>query len=137
MTGLNWRTWGATHVGSRVLFSAVPTTPPLSFSAKATPLLPPSVGSGLIAPSCHTNGRHERPSLKPHRKKFSPNGSGAELSAAPTTSPLSFTEEFVNVELFGPPSVPRSVFTPLRHNKACRFASPVRYDHPATHPLLL
>src|ERR1700730_5919599 len=137
MTGLKWRTWGATQLGSGVLFSAVPTTSPRSFIAKDKPLLPPSVGSGVIAPSCQTNGRHKRPSLKLHRKKFSPSGSEAELSAAPTILPLSFTEEFVNVELFGPPSVPRSLFTPLRHSKAWTVESPGSQDQPVAQPLLL
>src|SRR5262252_9954948 len=107
MTGLTSSlTEGDGQVGSGVVFSTSPATWPLLLIPFANPLLPPSVGSGTMRPSRQRNGRHIR--LEP--QKFSANGSGVEVSAEPTTSPLSLRED---APLFGPPSVPRSLFTPL------------------------
>src|SRR4029077_5438592 len=96
----------------------------------ANPLLPPSVGSGAIKPSFQRNGRH----IRPEPQKFSPNGSGVEVSAAPVTSPLSLRKA---AELFGPPSVPRSVAAPFCQRKA-RGAVRSRSANalPTTEPLL-
>src|SRR5215468_3713570 len=106
MTGLiSSRTGGDGQVGSGVVFSTSPATWPLLLIPIANPLLPPSVGSGTMTPSCQRNGRHIR--LVPLPQKSSPNGSGVEVSAEPTTSPLSLRDI---APLFGPPSVPRSLF---------------------------
>src|ERR1035441_2154151 len=48
MAGLNWSTCGAGQAGSGVAFSANPATVPCLLIWLAAPLLPPSVGSGVI-----------------------------------------------------------------------------------------
>src|ERR1017187_422193 len=83
------------HVESGVSFSAIPTVWPALLIWLAAPLLPPSVGSGLMTPFCHTNARQvvpedARPSAaKP--QKSSPSGSGLPVWASPTACPHAFT----------------------------------------------
>src|SRR5215469_2488916 len=132
ITGLNWRTCGGTQVGSAIEFSANPSTSPRLLMLTATPLVPPSVGSGSITPARQTNGRQTRKSGQ--EEKLSPNGSGVEVSEKPTTSSRSFTPD---AWLNGPPRLPRSVITPLRQRNACAAVSPGRVAKPTTEPLLL
>src|SRR6516165_5890810 len=96
-------------------------------------LLPPRVASGVFRPFCQTNGRHMRCVPKP--QKSSPYGSGFGVSEKAETSPLSLSGK--NAVLLGPPSVPRSVFVPMRHRSACWAVLPARVAAPATQPLLL
>src|SRR5215469_1219317 len=132
ITGLSSScTEGDGQVGSGVVFSTSPATWPLLLIPIPNPLLPPSVGSGTMRPSRQRNGRHIR---LPLTHKSSPNGSGVEVSAVPTTSPLSLRDI---APLFGPPSVPRSLFTPLLQRKAWLSVSPGRFAAPTTEPLLL
>src|SRR5579864_2021219 len=103
----------------------------------ALPLVPPSVGSAVITPCCHTKARDIR-SPPWHGAPFkhvnihcSANGSKNEDWATPTISPLSAWLPPKATALLGPPSVlPRSVRTPFRHSAACSFWSPVRLDTP-------
>ena len=53
----------------------------------------------------------------------------------PVTMPRMFLTGH-STALFGPPSVPRSVRTPLRHSVACRLWLPCRFERPATQPRL-
>src|SRR5215469_14509084 len=108
----------AGQVESTVPSSANPTICPLLLIALACPLLPPSVGRALILPSagralilegCQRNGRHVR--WVPKRQTSSPFGSGAAVSESPTTCPESLISPHI-IQLFGPPSVPRSVLAP-------------------------
>src|ERR1035441_7497891 len=105
MAGLNWSTCGAGQAGSGVAFSANPATVPCLLIWLAAPLLPPSVGSAVIAPSCHKNGRQELPAegspsaLKP--QESSPFGSKVDVSASPTAWPVPLR---LNATVFAPPS---------------------------------
>src|SRR6266436_8205329 len=98
----------------------------------ALPLVPPSVGSAVIAPFRQRTGRQTSESPQ----KFST--SETEVSEKPTTSSLSFIE---NARLYGNVSVGasvlRSVISPLRHKKACSAVSPFNVEKPTTSPLLL
>src|SRR5713101_5811441 len=97
------------HVGSVLAVSANPTTSPRLLMALACPLLPPTVGRALMWPFCQRNGRHVSPVPKPQTS--SPSGSGTDVSAIPTTSPRSLIwPQFI--QLFFPPSVPRSILSP-------------------------
>src|ERR1700751_4551062 len=109
----------------------MPTTWPRLLIPLAATLLPPSVGSGAIKPSCQRNGRHIRWVPKP--QKSSADGSGVEVSAAPVISPLSLRKVAV---LFGPPSVPRLLVMPLLQRKAWPSVSPGRVAKPTTEPPL-
>src|SRR5260370_27548197 len=98
----------------------------------ALPLVPPSVGSAVIAPPRQRTGRQTSESPQ----TFS--ASGMEGSDKPTTSSLSFIEYarlYGNVS--GGASVLRSVITPLRHKKACSAVSLFNLEKPPTSPLLL
>src|SRR6516162_2628583 len=53
-------TWGATQLGSTVAVSARPTTSPRSLTPQAPPLLPPSVGIGMVRPATQRNPRWTR-----------------------------------------------------------------------------
>src|SRR2546426_5795117 len=126
--------------GTGVVLSATPATWPRLLISLAAPLLPPSVGSGVIRPSCQTNGRHIR--CVPKKQKSSPLGSGVEVSASPPTAPRSLNGENdptprLPVALFGPPSVRRSVMTPFRQRNACTFRPPGSVEKPITELLLL
>src|ERR1039457_6210056 len=105
MTGLNWSTCGAVQPGSGVSFSASPAISPYLLIWLTAPLFPPSVGSAVIAPFCHKNGRHELPAegspmaLKP--QKSSPFGSKVDVSASPAAWPAPST---ANATLLAPPS---------------------------------
>ena len=138
ITGLICKTWGkpvieGSQVGSGVAISAYPATWPLLLTPAAKPLLPPSVGSGVITPFCQRKGRHIR--FVPKPQKSSPNGSGAPVSTVPPALSLSFGRQLA--KLLGPPNVPRSVITPFRHRKACVAVSPGSVEKPSTAPLLL
>src|ERR1019366_1211808 len=103
-------------------FSANPATAPRMLIWLAVPLWPPSVGSAVIVPCCHRNGRHVVPeegspsALKP--QKSSPFGSKADVSASPTAWPIPLAP---NAMLFGPPSprVAMSIFSFLYQRTAC------------------
>src|SRR5215469_1744379 len=133
MTGLNCRTWGATQVGSFVVFSEYPAAWPRLLISNAWPLFPLSVGSGVITPSRQRNGWQTR-ELK-NRQKFSPFASGLVVSELPATSPLSLSGK--PEKLFGPPSVPRSFITPFRQRKARWVWFPGRNEPPFTQRLPL
>src|SRR5215813_12057924 len=121
---------GLEQVESSVAFSASPPTWPRLLIAEAEPLLPPSVGSAVMTPFCHTNGRQVR--RVPKKQKSSPNGSGVEVSASPGTTSASLGPK--NAMLFGPPSVPRSVIRPFCHMKACCAVLSFRAALPTTLP---
>ena len=113
MTGLNCSFWGAGQAESSLVFSANPATVPCLLIMLASPLLPPSVGSGIVTAYCHTKGRHVVPldgspsALKP--QKSSPFGSLVEVSAIPTAWPISLA---LKEALFCPPS-PGAPMSPL------------------------
>src|SRR5258707_1246008 len=72
---------------------------------------------------------------KAEQLQFSPKGSSAVVSAKPEMMPRLFLTG-QPTSLFGPPSVPRSVSVPSRHNVACVARAPGRFEKPDTHPRL-
>src|ERR1035438_8117539 len=97
------------HVESTIPFSAYPTICPLLLTALACPLFPPTVGRALMRPFCQRNARQVRCVPKPQTS--SPFGSGTDVSAKPAASPRSLIPLYW-VQLFFPPSVPRSILSP-------------------------
>jgi hypothetical protein len=73
----------------------------------ASPLVPPSVGKAGNTPFRQTKGRQIRWMPKPQVSR--PYGSRVEVSAEPTTWPISVGKD---ARLFGPPRLPRSIFRP-------------------------
>src|ERR1700723_3086885 len=97
------------HPESRTAVSEMPTICPRLLIALACPLFPPSVGRALMWKTCQRNGRHVRCVPKPQMS--SPFGSRTAVSESPTTCPKSLiSPQFI--QLFGPPSVPRSSLNP-------------------------
>src|SRR5579862_4406578 len=97
------------QVGSTAPFSAYPAICPPRLIPLACPLFPPSVRRALIWNSCQINGRHVRCVPKPQMS--SPFGSGTFVSESPTICPKSLiSPQFIQV--FFPPSVPRSSLNP-------------------------
>src|SRR5262249_10492529 len=93
---------------SVILVCANPAICPRLLISLADPLFPPSVGRALMWPSRQRNGRHV--SFVPKPQKSSPSGSGTDVSDIPTASPRSLMRpQFI--QLFGPPSVPRSILS--------------------------
>src|SRR5579864_1760132 len=108
------------HVESTTPFSANPTICPRLLIALACPLFPPSVGRALMWKNCQRNGRHVRCVPKPQMS--SPFGSGTAVSESPTTCPKSLiSPQFI--QLFCPPSVPRSSLNPATSINARPFRS--------------
>src|SRR5215472_18389011 len=97
------------HPESTVVFSENPAICPRLLIALACPLFPPSVGRALMWKYCQRNGRHVRCVPKPQMS--SPFGSGTSVSEKPATCQKSLiSPQFI--QLFSPPSVPRSILNP-------------------------
>src|SRR5262249_2514223 len=102
--------------------------------------LPPSVGSPRIFPRSHTSPRQMGPVLvgkNAEQLHSSPSGSRSAVSATPEIKPRLFLTG-QRTALFGPPSVPRSIWkNPNSQSDARMIWSPARLDWPDTQNRLL
>ncbi len=114
----------STQVPSCTAVSPQPTIWPRPFTPVAKLWVPPSGESSLITSFCQTNPRQTRVlgfglGMNPPSSQLQSSSSGS-VSAVweiPTTIPASFSPCHGTV-LLGPPSVRRSVMTPLRQRAA-------------------